>query len=116
MSESLLSLMGAVVSLLGALFFLVSAVGLLRLPEFYTRAHAPAKAATVGMLLVAAGSIVTDGLGDAAYWLEKVLLVLFALITVPISTQVLVRSAAARGIRQMPRTQGARTTPPPART
>jgi multicomponent K+:H+ antiporter subunit G len=83
------------------------AVGLLRLPDFYTRAHAPAKAATLGLLLAAAGSIVTYGLGDAAYWLEKLLLVLFVLITVPISTQVLVRSAVTRGIQQSPSTQGA---------
>jgi monovalent cation/proton antiporter MnhG/PhaG subunit len=107
MSEPLLPLAGAVLSLLGALFFLVSAVGLLRLPDFYTRAHAPAKAATLGLLLAAAGSIVTYGLGDAAYWLEKLLLVLFVLITVPISTQVLVRSAVTRGIQQSPSTQGA---------
>ena len=33
----------------------------------------------------AAGSIVTYGLGDAAYWIEKLLLVLFVLITVPIT-------------------------------
>ena len=116
MSESLPSIAGAVLSLLGALFFLVSAVGLLRLPDFYTRAHAPAKAATLGMLLAAAGSIVTDGLGDAAYWLEKVLLVLFVLITVPISTQVLVRSAVARGIPPTRGTKGAPITTPPARS
>ncbi|MDJ0864675.1 MAG: monovalent cation/H(+) antiporter subunit G [Myxococcota bacterium] len=112
MSESALPLAGALLSLLGALLFLVSAIGLLRLPDFYTRAHAPAKAATLGLLLAAAGSILTYGLGDAAYWLEKVLLVVFVLITVPISTQMLVRGAAARGVPQAPHTRGAPTGEP----
>ena len=51
MSEGALSLAGALLSLAGALFFLAAGVGLLRLPDFYTRAHAPTKAATLGLLL-----------------------------------------------------------------
>jgi multisubunit Na+/H+ antiporter MnhG subunit len=35
------------------------------------------------------------------------LLILFVLLTVPVSTQMLVRGAAARGIPQTPRTRGA---------
>ena len=106
MSDGVTSLAGALLSLAGALFFLAAGVGLLRLPDFYTRAHAPTKAATLGLLLAAAGSILTYGERDAAFWLEKLLLTLFVLITVPVSTQMLVRGAAARGVEQARSTRG----------
>lgn len=106
MSEGGLALSGAALSLLGALFFLVAALGLLRLPDYYTRTHAPTKAATLGLLLASSGSILLYGGRDAAFWLEKLLLILFVLITVPVSTQMLVRGAAARGVPQTPGTRG----------
>ncbi len=112
MSDGWLSLAGALVSLAGALFFLAAAIGLLRLPDFYTRAHAPTKAATLGLLLAAAGSILLEGGRDAAFWIEKVLLILFVMLTVPISTQMLVRGAAARGVPQARSTRGTPTTEP----
>ncbi len=115
MGEGALPLAGALLSLVGALFFLTSAVGLLRLPDFYTRAHAPAKAATLGLLLAASGSILMYEGRDAAFWLEKMLLILFVLLTIPVSTQMLVRGAVARGIPQTRRTRGVPTDRPIAR-
>ena len=49
MSDGAFDLIGALLSLVGSLFFLTAAIGLLRLPDFYTRAHAPTKAATLGL-------------------------------------------------------------------
>ena len=106
MSEGLLALLGSLLTFLGAPFFLAAAVGLLRLPDFYTRAHAPTKAATLGLLLAALGVEQDRAERDAAFVLEKTLLTLFVLLTVPVSTQMLVRAAAARGVPQTARTQG----------
>ena len=44
-----IALAAAVLDLLGAFLFLASAIWLLRLPDFYTRVHAPTKAATLGV-------------------------------------------------------------------
>ncbi len=112
MSDEAPALAGAVLSLFGALFFLASVIGLLRLPDFYTRAHAPTKAATLGLLLTALGSIGLYADRDAAFVLEKLLLILFVLLTVPVSTQMLVRGAAARGVPQTPGTLGTPTADP----
>ncbi len=112
MSEGGLQLLGALLALAGAFFFLTAAIGLLRLPDFYTRAHAPTKAATLGLLLCASGSVLLYGAAESARWLEKLLLMLFVLLTAPVSTQLLVRGAAARGIPQAPNTQGPPTAPP----
>jgi multicomponent K+:H+ antiporter subunit G len=110
MSEDALSIVGSLLSLAGALFFLTAAIGLLRLPDFYSRAHAPTKAATLGLLFCALGSTLVYGTRD--FWLEKLLLVLFVFLTAPVSTQLLVRGAAARGVPQAPDTHGTPTTAP----
>jgi multicomponent K+:H+ antiporter subunit G len=106
MSDGALPLVGALLSLAGSLLFLISAVGLLRLPDFYTRAHAPTKAATLGLLLCATGSALVSGTDAAPLFLEKLLLMLFVLLSAPVATQLLVRGAAARRISQVSNTQG----------
>lgn len=112
MSDGIPALTGAVLSLLGALLFLAAVIGLLRLPDFYTRAHAPTKAATLGLLLTALGSIGLHVDRAAAFVLEDLLLILFVLLTVPVSTQMLIRGAAARGIPQSSNTLGTPTAGP----
>ena len=112
MNEAALSLVGSLLSLLGAFFFLVAGLGLLRLPDVYTRAHAPAKAATLGLMLVALGATLTHGEWSAGEWMEKLLLILFVLLTVPISTQMVVRGAAAREMPELDGTQGQPTKEP----
>jgi len=106
MSDGALSVAGALLSLVGSLFFLTAAIGLLRLPDFYTRAHAPTKAATLGLLLCASGSVLLYGTRADTLWLEKVLLMLFVVLTAPVSTQLLVRGAVARRVPQTPATRG----------
>ena len=45
----------------GAVFLMVSCVGLLRLPDFYTRAHAVGKAETLGSMLILIGLALYNG-------------------------------------------------------
>lgn len=103
----------ALTTLAGAIFYFGAALGLVRLPDFYTRVHSPAKAATLGTMLLATaallGNIRTAGLevipGD-------LLLIFFLFVTGSVSAQVLMRAAAARGVAADPRTRGE----PPAAT
>ena len=112
MSDGALPLVGALLSLVGSLFFLAAAIGLLRLPDFYSRAHAPTKAATLGLLLCASGSALVYGTDAAALFLEKLLLMIFVLLSAPVAAQLLVRGAAARHISQTPSTRGMPTAGP----
>jgi multicomponent K+:H+ antiporter subunit G len=102
MPEPALPLLSALFSLAGSFFFLSAAIGLLRLPDFYTRTHAPNKAATLGLLLIAVGSMLAHVGQESGLWLEDLLLVIFVFLTVPVSSQMLVRAAVARGIVQYP--------------
>ena len=105
-SPAWLEILAAAATLLGAFLFLASAIGLLRLPDFYTRVHAPTKAATLGVALLALASLVRSLPSGDLVWIEDLLIVVFLLLTVPVSSQVLLRAAATRQVRQTPETEG----------
>lgn len=74
----------------GAVFCLLGAVGLLRFPDTVTRLHAAAKAQTLGVLLVLLGTAAQMPLRHAPVLL---LVALFQLLTVPITSQIIARTA-----------------------
>ncbi len=81
---------------LGLVFLAVSALGLLQLPDLYTRAHAVAKSETLGLLLIFAGLFFRPELtADAASRLALVLV--FSLIANPTAVHALVRAARRSG-------------------
>jgi len=75
----------------GVVFMLISALGLLRLPDVFTRMHAAGKAATLGVscLLLAAGIYFGGG---SQFWRMVALIALF-FVTAPIATTTMARAA-----------------------
>src|SRR5262245_64803300 len=89
------------VLILGGAFFLFSAgLGMLRMPDVYTRMQAGTKASTLGNLLVLAGLAILH----PGWMLKLVIVVYFVLITNPISSHALARAAHFRGIPMAGRT------------
>lgn len=88
--DSARDVLTAVLLLTGAAFCLLSALGLLRFPDTLSRLHAAAKAQTLGLLLVLLGAAVQAPLG---YALMLVLVALFQLVTVPVLSQIVGRTA-----------------------
>lgn len=81
----------------GILFMLMGSVGILRLPDFYSRSHATSKSDTLGILFVIAGLVVYEGLTLSS--LKLTLIVLFIALANPIGTHALARSALQRGLK-----------------
>jgi multicomponent Na+:H+ antiporter subunit G len=75
----------------GLWFLAVSAFGLLRFPDFYTRAHVVAKSETLGIILVIGGVMAHHRLADGSWRL--LLLLGFALVANPTAIQALARAA-----------------------
>ncbi len=98
---SWLSVAADILAIAGALFFLISAVGLLRLPDFFCRIHAPTKAATLGVLLLGLSGVSRSLAQGDLVWLEDLAIILFLFLTIPVSSQVLARSARKRGVEQV---------------
>src|SRR5690606_8370439 len=81
--------------LLGALFSLIAAIGILRLPDLYTRMHAASKAGTLGSgLMLFAIAVVAF---DAAVILRALAGFAFLLLTGPVSAHLLARAAFFSG-------------------
>ena len=79
---------------IGVLFMLISALGILRLPDVFTRMHAAGKAATLGVscLLLAAG-VYFGALGDPSEFWRMVALIVLFFVTAPIATTTMARAA-----------------------
>ncbi|MFD2230178.1 Na+/H+ antiporter subunit G [Alkalimarinus sediminis] len=77
----------------GAVFVFIGSFGLAKLPDFYTRLHAPTKATTLGMscLLIASMILVTYQQGYLS--LHELLITLFLLITAPVTAHMLAKTA-----------------------
>lgn len=76
----------------GGLFTLVGAIGLVRFDDFYMRLHAPTKAATLG-----AGGVLVASMALA--WAQgrpgvhELLITLFVFVTAPVSAHLLAQAA-----------------------
>jgi multicomponent Na+:H+ antiporter subunit G len=89
--------------LAGAAFMLVAALGVVRLPDIYTRMQAATKAATVGVVGVMCG--VAVAFADAPVTARVALVSAFLLLTSPVAAHAIARSAHARGVPVAPGTR-----------
>lgn len=95
MIVEILQYVAAIVMLFGALFCLLAAVGVLRLPDLYMRLHAASKAGLVGAgLILAAVALISF---DGAVALRAVLGIVFLLLSTPVSAHLLARAALKSG-------------------
>jgi multicomponent Na+:H+ antiporter subunit G len=86
--------------LIGGLFCLVSAVGVLRMPDLFTRAHAAGITDTMGAAFILVGLMFQAGPGLVSLKLLTILIFLF--VTSPATTHALVKAAYSRGVRALP--------------
>ncbi|MCT2590972.1 monovalent cation/H(+) antiporter subunit G [Streptomyces sp. N2-109] len=80
----------AVLLLAGAAFCLLGALGLLRFADTLSRLHAATKAQTLGLLLILLGAAAQV---SPRYAVVLVLVALFQLVTVPVTGQIVGRTA-----------------------
>ena len=91
-----MAIAGTVMMGVGLFFMAVTAIGLIRLPDFYTRTHAVSKTETLGIGLVLVGLGLHEGATLVS--LKIVLGLLFIFIANPVAAHVLTRSALQVGI------------------
>ncbi|MFB6089625.1 MAG: monovalent cation/H(+) antiporter subunit G [Halobellus sp.] len=80
----------------GTFFAFVAVVGIVRLPDLYTRAHATSKSDTLGTLLTLSGVALVFGADLAVA--KTVLLGLFLFVTNPTAAHAITRAAYDQGI------------------
>ena len=88
----MLSILGYIWITLGIILFIISMLGLLRMPDTISRMHAATKASTLGSILIMIGAAFLA----PQLWFKLLLLGLFILLTNPLSASILARSAYLR--------------------
>jgi multicomponent Na+:H+ antiporter subunit G len=81
----------------GAFFMITGAVGLLRLPDFYTRLHATGKCDTLGEVLLIVGFMIYE---EWTFLTIKLFfLMVFIFIANPVATHAIMKAAYVTGVK-----------------
>ena len=97
------ALIVATLMILGSLFCMIAAVGMLRLPDTLIRIHAATKAGTLGAgCILLAVALESQNLGTS---LKAAAVIFFLLLTAPVAAHLIGRAAYRRGIRLFERTR-----------
>jgi multicomponent Na+:H+ antiporter subunit G len=83
----------------GAAFVVIGGIGLLRLPDFYTRIHAAGITDTMGAWLMLVGLMFQAGW--TLVTVKLVMLLFFLLATSPLATHALAKAAYLRDLRPL---------------
>ena len=86
-------LIAGVFILTGSIISFLSAVGLVRLPDVYTRSHAASKSSTLGVLFTLVGTLLFFFLEHGLFSIRLVLGIFFVFLTAPVSAHMICRSA-----------------------
>ncbi len=81
----------------GGAFMFIGSLGIVRLPDFYTRAHAASKIDTMGIMLLLAGLAMHEGVTLSTG--KLVLIIIFVAVANPVGAHALARSALRFGLK-----------------
>jgi multicomponent Na+:H+ antiporter subunit G len=90
---------GAFLILAGGLMSVISAFGLIRLPDVYTRSHAATKSSTLAVLLTLSGAFVYFWFSEHFISVRLLLGIVFVFLTAPVSGHLLVRAAYRSNVK-----------------
>jgi multicomponent K+:H+ antiporter subunit G len=92
--------------LLGSGFVLIGAIGLYRLPDFFTRLHGPTKATTLGVGALVMASLLFFSTDSHSLSSHELLISLFLFISAPVSAYMLAKAAVLQQLPLEPKTRG----------
>lgn len=86
-------LIGALLILIGSVMAVISAIGILRLPDVYTRSHAATKSSTLAVLLSLIGTFIYFWASENFISVRVLLGIIFVFLTAPVSGHLITRAA-----------------------
>jgi multicomponent Na+:H+ antiporter subunit G len=87
----MIELVSGILILLGALLILVSAIGIIRMPDLFTRMSATTKASTLGIGLVLIGT--SFFWGDLGIIVRSIAIIIFLFLTAPVAAHIIGKAA-----------------------
>ena len=92
--------------IIGGAFTLIGAIGLARLPDFFTRLHGPTKATTVGVGAIVISSVIYFSTLGQGIGIEEFLITSFLFMTAPVSANFLAKAAMHLKVNTTENTRG----------
>jgi len=92
-------LIGAILILLGSIISVISAIGIIRFRDIYSRAHAATKTTTVAVLITLVGVFLYVWLGEGYISVRLMLGIVFVFITAPVSGHLVLRASYRANIK-----------------
>jgi len=86
-------IIGALFIFIGVLISFISAVGLVRFPDVYTRCHASSKTSTLGVLSILTGTLLYFLMSEGFFSIRLILGIFFVFLTAPVSSHMISRAA-----------------------
>ena len=93
--EAILTYTGYFFVLLGSIFLFLGALGILRMPDIYSRLQAGTKASTMGAMSLIFGV----GLLNPTWFFKLFIIILFIALSNPISSHAIARGSYRAGIK-----------------
>lgn len=97
----ILTWIGGVAVVIGAIFMVIGALGIVRMPDVFTRIHAASVADTLGVPLVLLGLVLFAGFSLVS--VKLIFLVLFIMFTGPAATHAVARAALHAKVKPVDR-------------
>ena len=88
--------------LVGAVFIMIGAIGLLRFSDPMARLHAPTKVGTMGVGALLLASIIHSYIFGEGFSIHEVLIMAFLFVTAPISANFMAKVSLHRGTCETP--------------
>lgn len=88
----------ATLILIGSIIGFISAIGILKFPDVYTRAHAATKSSTLVVLLTLSGAFIYFWLTEGYFSVRLILGIVFIFITAPVAGHLIIRAAYRSGV------------------
>ncbi|MEW8966438.1 monovalent cation/H(+) antiporter subunit G [Exiguobacterium alkaliphilum] len=87
-----------VFTVIGVFFSVVAAIGLIRLPDIYSRTHAASKSATLGVMFVLFAAVLHVWVDQRVFDARLLLGLFFVLLTAPVGGHLIARAAHTKGV------------------
>lgn len=97
MIEPVQTVAGTLIMIAGLIFMFIGSIGLVRLPDFFSRTHAASKVDTVGIVVLLIGIAVLEGISLNSG--KLVVAMVFLMLTNPVSAHALARAALRAGFK-----------------
>ncbi len=93
----IIDIVATILMVMGLFFMITGAVGLLRLPDFYTRLHATGKCDTLGEVLLIVGCMIYQGWSFVS--VKLFFLMFFIFMANPVGTHAIMKAAYYTGLK-----------------